>query len=159
MGVELEPAETGGQSENSTDRWGLIRDIVVLQFKLIVDGLRDLILVPASLVVGIVSLFTVDDSGRGAAFYRLIALGKRSEQWIDLFGALRNAPPEIRQAGWEDRSIDDIVGRVETFVVDEYHRGGITAQAKEHIDKALDAIQDRANRERRAQDEDPTSWR
>ena len=40
-------------------------------------------------------------------------------------------------------NIDEIVGRVETFVVDEYRRGGMTAQAKEQIDKALDAIQRR----------------
>ena len=38
------------------DRWTLIRDILVLQLKLIVDGFRDLILVPISLVVGFVSL-------------------------------------------------------------------------------------------------------
>ena len=38
------------------DRWTLIRDILVLQLKLVVDGMRDFILVPISLIVGIASL-------------------------------------------------------------------------------------------------------
>ena len=37
-------------------RLDLVRDIAVFQAKLIVDGLRDLMLVPASLIAGIMSL-------------------------------------------------------------------------------------------------------
>jgi uncharacterized protein (DUF4415 family) len=33
--------------------------------------------------------------------------------------------------------MDDIVSRVESFVVDEYKRGGVTAQTKSRIDEAL----------------------
>jgi hypothetical protein len=36
--------------------------------------------------------------------------------------------------------MDDIVSRVESFVVDEYQRGGVTAQAKSRIDEALDRL-------------------
>lgn len=118
-------------------RWPLIRDMLVLQLKLVVDGLRDFLLVPASLVAGIISLLSQDR----AAFYRLVALGKRSEQWIDLFGALRNAPPDVRSEVSGDGSIDDLVQRVEAYVVAEYHSGGLTAQAKARIDEALDALQ------------------
>lgn len=126
------------------DRWMLIRDAAVLQVKLIVDGLRDLVLVPASLIAAIVSLVHGDEGRPGPQFYRLLHLGKRSERWIDLFGAYRNAPagfPDEAEA--RDVSIDDIVNRMESFVVDEYKRGGVTAQAKERIDKALNAIQRR----------------
>ena len=46
--------------------WTLIRDIAVLQVKLIVDGLRDLVLVPLSLAAAVLGILN--------AFFRPIAL-------------------------------------------------------------------------------------
>ena len=127
------------------DRWTLIRDAAVLQFKLTVDGLRDLLLVPVSLIAAIASLVSGEGGKPGPHFYRLLAVGKRSDRWINLFGAYENAPEEIaRDDAFGDTSIDDLVHRVENFVRDEYKRGGVTAQAKERIDKALDAMQRKA---------------
>ena len=48
-------------------------------------------------------------------------------------------PFSVRQRVW----FDGDVNLFESFVVDEYERGGVTAQEKERIDKALDAIQRR----------------
>jgi len=124
--------------------WTLVRDIAVLQVKLVVDGLRDLLLVPASLIAGIVSLSKTKDGQPGTEFYSLVSIGKQSEQWINLFGAIRNAPPEVveeYQFGTAD--IDDIVSRVETFVVDEYKRGGVTAQARDRMNEAMDKMRRR----------------
>ena len=124
------------------DRWTMIRDMAVLQVKLIVDGLRDFLLVPASIVAGIVSLLSNEDGKPGTQFYRLLYLGKRSERWINLFGAIDNAPKELAGPnGDDDMSFDDLVSRLEGYVVDEYKRGGVTSQAKQRIDKAIDAIQ------------------
>ena len=126
------------------DRWTLIRDLFVFQAKLLVDGFRDLLLVPASLVAGIWSLVSGDNGRPGPQFYRLVSLGKESELWIDLFKAYENAPQEVRrQHELKVSNMDELVSRVEAFVVEEYERGGVTAQAKERIDKALDAIQRR----------------
>lgn len=126
------------------DRWTLIRDLFVFQVKLVVDGFRDLLLVPASLVAGIWSLVSGDKDRPGPQFYRLIGLGKQSENWIDLFKAYENAPGEIRREHeLAVKNMDELVDRFESFVVDEYERGGVTAQAKARIDKALDAIQRR----------------
>jgi hypothetical protein len=122
--------------------WTLIRDIGVLQVKLVVDGLRDLVLVPASLVVGIVSVMKTKNGKPGSEFYKLVSIGKQSEQWINLFGAIDNAPPDVVDAmPFGNGGIDDIVSRVESFVIDEYKRGGVTAQAKARIEKALEAMQ------------------
>ena len=124
------------------DRWTLIRDMAVLQVKLLVDGFRDLLLVPASLVAGIWSLLSGSSDRPGPQFYQLISLGKHSEIWINLFKAYENAPPEVRQEhSFGVRNMDELVDRFESFVVDEYRRGGVTAQAKDRIDQALDAIQ------------------
>ena len=43
------------------DRRTLARDIAVLQVKLVVDGLRDFILVPVSMIAGIKSLYKKGD--------------------------------------------------------------------------------------------------
>ena len=126
------------------DRWTLIRDLFVFQAKLLVDGFRDLLLVPASLVAGVWSLASGDSDRPGPQFYRLVSLGKESELWIDLFKAYENAPEEVRrQHELKVSNMDELVNRFESFVVEEYERGGVTAQAKERIDKALDAIQRR----------------
>jgi hypothetical protein len=126
------------------ERWAMLRDLGVLQVKLLVDGLRDLVLVPLSLAAGIVSIVSSKDGRPGMQFYHLLAWGKQSEVWINLFGAVNNSPEKIEQAqAFGDQDIDDIVGRLESFVVDEVKRGGVTTQAKARLDKILDAVQRR----------------
>ena len=41
--------------------------------------------------------------------------------------------------------MDAILGRIETFVVDEEKRGGMTAQARERLEKTLRSFQDRGS--------------
>ena len=136
--------------EDEADRpplWTLIRDIAVLQVKLVVDGLRDLLLVPASLIAGIVSIAKTTDGKPGSEFYSLVSVGKQSERWINLFGAIRNAPPEvIEEYHFGTAEIDDIVSRVESFVVDEYKRGGVTAQARDRMNEAMEKMRRRGSK-------------
>jgi hypothetical protein len=130
------------RNEANVERWTMLRDLGVLQVKLVVDGLRDIVLVPLSLVAGVVSIASSKDGRPGPQFYRLLAWGKQSEVWINLFGAVKNSPEEIDPAQpFGDKDIDDIVGRLESFVVDEVKRGGVTTQAKARLDKILDALQ------------------
>jgi len=130
------------KKETGPERWTMLRDLGVLQIKLIVDGLRDIVLVPLSLVAGVISIASGKDGRPGPEFYHLLAWGKQSEVWINLFGAVKNAPEEMEQTiPFRDKDIDDIVGRLESFVVDEVKRGGVTTQAKERLDKLLDAEQ------------------
>ena len=130
--------------DEMSGRWTLIRDVAVLQVKLVVDGLRDLLLVPLSLAAGIVSLASGEKGVPGTQFYRLLAVGKQSESWINLFGALTNAPPDLEQpTPFPDANMDDIVGKIEAFVVSEEKRGGMTAQAMERFEKAIESLQNR----------------
>lgn len=143
----MEPMPQGEQQR--APLWVLIRDVGVLQVKLIIDGLRDLILVPASLIAGVVSIVRTDNGRPGPEFYQLVNFGKQSEKWINLFGALRNAPPDVAPRGrFGEADMDELISRVENFVVDEYQRGGVTAQAKARLDKALAAMHRRRNRDR-----------
>ncbi len=137
------------EAENSgdaPDRWTVIRDIGVLQVKLVFDGLRDLLLVPVSLVLGVVSL-TRSGKETGSEFYELLRLGKKSERWINLFGAADKArTPDEEAVRFPEADIDAMVSRVESFVVDEYRKGGVTKQAKEGLDKAIDSLHKLASR-------------
>ena len=128
------------------ERWTLTRDIAVLQVKLIVDGLRDFLLVPISIVAGLISLFS-SGSSRDNEFYRLLRIGRKSEKWINLFGAA----DRVESAG-DDRvnfpqeDIDTIVKRLEDMVVDEYRSGGVTKQARDHLEQLLSSVRRRRKR-------------
>ena len=139
--------ENTATDPHNSERWMLIRDTAVLQVKLVVDGLRDFLLVPASLIAAVVSLSTTKDGRPGPQFYQLLALGKQSERSINLFGAYEHAPDDVTHHDHlGDMNIDELVTRVESFMVDEYKRGGMTAHAKIQIDKALNAIQRRGRK-------------
>ena len=125
---------------DAVDRWTLTRDIAALQVKLIVDGLRDFILVPVSLVAGMMSLLRFSASPDNE-FYRLLHIGRKSEKWINLFGAADRV-----RAGGEDSAafpkedFDSLVRKLEDMVVDEYRTGGVTRQARDHLEQLLSSV-------------------
>lgn len=123
------------------ERLDLVKDVAVLQFKLIVDGFRDLLLLPASLVAGIISIAKHENGKPGPEFYQLLRFGKLTERRINLFGVYSNRSSRRRKARAATMDIDDLVAQIEGYVVDEARRGDVTAQAKAKIDQALDAIQ------------------
>jgi hypothetical protein len=132
------------------DRWTLIRDILVLQIKLVFDGIRDFVLVPISFFVGMLSLIKGGPEA-GSEFYQLLRMGRRSERWINLFGAAERVyGPSIANDRFPAEDIDEIVSRVESYVVDEYRQGGLTKQAKDQLDRALDSLHKKASRRKGA---------
>lgn len=134
--------ETASGPGAGGDRMRLARDIATLQIKLIVDGFRDLLLVPASLVLGLISLFGGGNSDN--SFYELLRLGKRSEKWINLFGAVDRMDERANDGTGED--IDRMVKRVESFLVDEYKHGHLSSQAREKIDQSIARLREAAKR-------------
>jgi hypothetical protein len=125
---------------NKPNHRTLIRDISVLQVKLFADGLRDLILVPLSIGAGVLSLLRTDD-GPGTQFYDLLRAGRRSDRWINLFGAadrVHGPASDDGQLPLDD--IDEIITHVESFVVNEYKSGGFTAETKNQLDRAFDLL-------------------
>ena len=136
----MEREKNSNEHDSMPDRWTLIRDILVLQLKLLVDGLRDLILVPISLVIGVISLLKAGNAS-GSEFYELLRAGRRTEQWINLFGAAERVyGPSISDERFPAEDIDAMVSRVESFLVDEYRQGGVTRQARDRLDRALESL-------------------
>lgn len=113
-------------------RWELLGGVLTFQLKLLVDALRDVVLSPLSLLAALLDLVTGTDRER-LHFERVLAVGRATDRWIDLFGAEAAASAETP-------GLDRIVARVEALVVEQYERGGVTAQAKAAIDRSLDAL-------------------
>ena len=135
------------EAASGPDRWTLIRDVTILHGKLIIDGLRDFVLVPVSIGAGILSLMKAGE-GTGTHFYDLLRVGRRSERLINLFGAADRVPGSAGEAEpFPVYDIDEIVTRVESYIVEEYKSGCVTRQAKNRLDQALDILHKSAHRD------------
>jgi len=107
---------------NRNPRIELIRETAVLQVKLLVDGLRDALLIPISLIAALVGLLRGGpDCNR--EFRTVIKLGRRSERWINLFGHQRPLKGNAVTG-----SMDSILDQVENAVMEQYKRGKKPAQ-------------------------------
>lgn len=114
-------------------RWQLVRDVVAFQFKLAMDGLRDILLSPVSIGAAIIGIFS-DRNNPGIHFYRLLEWGHKTDRWINLFGS--------HTLDKDEPSADELLRKAEQAVVDQYSRGGVVSQIKDQADKAIDAVHD-----------------
>ncbi len=87
-------ADHDSQQENaadtSTSRLHLIWEVLVFQLKLAADGLRDVLLMPISIVCGIMGL-VAGGHEPDRYFKQVLKLGRRTEIWLNLFGYRKHA--------------------------------------------------------------------
>lgn len=130
------PGQPPGQPQDGAPvnhRSKLLRDGLVLQVKLVVDGIRDAVLIPLALVAMVLGLSRGgEDADR--EFRRVIKLGRRSERWINLFG--HEIP--LRRVGIGG-SLDQLLERVEAEVIHQYNKGQNLDEARAAIKAAMDA--------------------
>lgn len=127
---------TDVHGNSRSPRSDLVRDAAVLQLKLLVDGLRDALLIPISLVAALLGLLRGGpDCDR--EFRRVIKLGRRSERWINLFG--HHQPLSQSHPGG---SMDSIIEQVESTVLEQYRHGKKASEAKTPA-QPKDGVQDR----------------
>jgi len=128
----------------STRRRELFRDAAIFQLKLMADGFRDLVLVPVSLVAALAGLVRGgDDPGQG--FRQVLDLGRRSEQWINLFG--QHDPPGN---GGDTASLDGLLARAEGLVRQQAREGGISESTRKAVERVIMAAQRGARRDNEA---------
>ncbi len=117
----------------------LVKDVVVLQVKLLFSGLRDLLLMPLSLVAGLAGMLP-SDKGVGTLFYDLLRSGRRSERWINLFGAAERVhPPWDEHDVLPDDDIDELVSRLELYLQDK-DRYEVTGDLRERLGDLISGI-------------------
>jgi hypothetical protein len=68
----------------------IVRDLLLFQMKLWLDGLKDVVLSPIS--IGAAVLDVLRSPERQSLFYRVLQLGERFDQWLNLYNASKQAP-------------------------------------------------------------------
>ena len=69
----------------------LIRDFLIFQFKLALDGLKDAIVIPFATIIVVVDLIFGRAEKRGRTFYSLMATCESFDRWLNLHGAAHRA--------------------------------------------------------------------
>jgi hypothetical protein len=78
--------------EESTSRTQIIRDVLIFQAKLWLEGFKDFVLMPLSMGAAVIDV-VFRGSGRGT-LYSVMRLGDRFERWVHLYAALEDDPAE-----------------------------------------------------------------
>ena len=97
-------------SEQKATRNQLIRDVLLLQVKLLIGAARDLAVVPVTLAAALLDLI-LSKSQAPRFFHQVLRMGERSDEWIDVWSAARH---ESEQRG----PVDSILASVEEVVRD-----------------------------------------
>jgi len=73
--------------EDAQSRKTIIRDVLIFQVKLWLEGFKDIVLMPLSLGAAVIDVFFRRENGCGA-LYSVMKLGDRFERWVHLYAAL-----------------------------------------------------------------------
>lgn len=122
----------------SDARWTFFRDVAVFQLKMLLDNLRDLVLMPVALGAAIIDLF-VRGEREGALFYKVLRWGAHSEAVIDVYSAIEDHYPGQFKIS-KDYTVDGVIARLESVVVREIEKGGTAASIKTAMDRAIDQL-------------------
>jgi len=98
------------------DRVVIIRDLVIFQIKLLLDGLKDIVISPIAIGAAALDLL-LPTSRRGERFYIVMHAGERFDQWLNLFGASAKATEhEEGLFGASRAGADTLLGKLEQYV-------------------------------------------
>jgi hypothetical protein len=102
--------------EAGTPRGVLLRDFVIFQSKLVVDGLKDVALFQLACFVFVVEI-AFGGSRRGRTFYALMRAGESFDRWLNLHGALsRGTGKGEGLFGGSEPGDGTLVGEIEGLV-------------------------------------------
>ena len=123
------PENGNGDDDDAREIWPQLRMLLVFQFKLYIDALRDLLMSPLSVVVFIIDVIQ-GNRGESSLFEALLKFGRRTEKAINLFGQ-----HDVNDENY--RGIDSVLMQVEDAVRREYSDGSVSTNARESIENSL----------------------
>jgi hypothetical protein len=109
----------------------LTRDLILLQIKLFLDSLKDLVLLQASIWAAVIDLIFMKHT-RGRCFYAVLRASERVDLWLNLYGAAQGARGDSDGLFGTSRAGDPtFLGRLEELVREREvaHRAGGTTRA------------------------------
>jgi hypothetical protein len=122
----------------SDARWKFLRDVVVFQIKMLLDNVRDLVLMPVAALAALCDL-VLRGEREGARFYKVLRWGWHSEKVIDVYSAIESEPAGDFEIG-RDYTVDGVIARLENVVTREVEKGGTAASIKSAMDRAIDQL-------------------
>jgi hypothetical protein len=101
---------------NATPRRVIIRDLIIFQIKLLLDGLKDLVLSQLSFFAALVDVL-IGGSRRGRIFYGAMRIFERFDLWLNLYSATDRAR---RTSGGlleeRPRGVDSLLSAIERIL-------------------------------------------
>jgi len=121
----------------SNERWKFFRDVLVFQFKMFLDNVRDFALMPVSLLAALIDLI-FKGKRHGSLFYQVLRWGAHSEEVINVYSAIETQErPRVNP----NYTVDAVIAQLEGVLVRECEKGGTAASIKAAMDRAIDQIQ------------------
>src|SRR5256886_16108949 len=125
-------------TQKTTDeRWPFWRDVLVFELKMFIGNLRDLALMPVSVVAAIIDLISKGEH-EGSLFYRVLRWGAHSEEVLDAYSPIRDELHDLNVN--PNYTVDAVVARLEGVLVREYEKGGTAATIKAALDRTIDQL-------------------
>jgi len=94
-------------AEERPSKGVIIRDLLIFQVKLWLDGLKDIVLSPLSIIGAVIDLLR--SPANPSFFYTTMQLGERFDRWLNLYDASQKAV--ARASGLVGDDGDDEVTR------------------------------------------------
>ncbi|MCB1644869.1 MAG: hypothetical protein KDI36_05425 [Pseudomonadales bacterium] len=137
--TEERPEQTdspdAGQPEQG--HWAVLGELIAFQFKLALDGVRDLLLSPVSIIAALAGMLS-SSSDPGRHLRKVMSFGRRSDRFINLFGEFDDSPSH--------RS-DDYLRKIEAILQEEYRKSGVVTDLKNSTDQLFHHLHARHVRE------------
>ena len=129
------PDESTSDTNKDPDdsRLQLVWSVFVFQLKLFADGLRDVLLVPVSIIAAVLGLL-FGGSQPSRLFDEVLRFGRRTEHWINLFGYRRRRG-----------TADELLDPVKEKVFQEADANPLLQRAGARINRSLDQVNERLN--------------
>ena len=138
-----ERTDTGSEPpEAHSSRLQLLWDVLIFQFKLAFDGMRDLLLSPLSIISAVIGLLAGGDAP-DRYFRQLLHLGRRSETWLNLFGHRRHSG-----------TADELLSTLRERVLEEARENPWVSQTGTRINRKLDDVNAAASRRHTSNSDD-----
>lgn len=104
---------------NAARKGTLVRDLLIFQVKLVLDGLKDVALIQISLLAAVFDLL-FGRPGRPLLFYSVLRLSERLDLWMNLYSASRHAGTDDEGLFGASRAGDGtMLGKIEELVGNE----------------------------------------
>ncbi len=101
---------------HAATKGALVRDLLIFQVKLILDGLKDVAMIQLSILAALFDLL-FGRPGRPMLFYSVLRLSERFDLWINLHGAATHAEDtEDGLFGASRAGSNSLLGKLEELV-------------------------------------------